>query len=182
VTGTGVRFAGVSISYGRGNRTAALQAISDVDLEIAGGEFVSLIGPSGCGKSTLLRSAADLLLPSAGTVTIDGKSPRETRLQRKLGFVFQDAALLEWRTIVDNVMLPLEIAGVPFAARSARARELIALVGIAGFERSFPRQLSGGMRQRASIARAMSTDPNVLLMDEPFGALDQITRDRSANG
>jgi NitT/TauT family transport system ATP-binding protein len=178
VTGTGVRFAGVSISYVRGNRTAALQAISDVDLEIAGGEFVSLIGPSGCGKSTLLRSAADLLLPSAGTVTIDGKSPRETRLQRKLGFVFQDAALLEWRTIVDNVMLPLEIAGVPFAARSARARELIALVGIAGFERSFPRQLSGGMRQRASIARAMSTDPNVLLMDEPFGALDQITRDR----
>ncbi len=161
MTDTGVRFADVSISYRGGKGAATVQAVSGVDLAIAPGEFVSLVGPSGCGKSTLLRTLADLLAPTS-----------------KLGFVFQESALLEWRTIEDNVMLPLEIAGVGYAERRERARALIALVGIAGFERSFPRQLSGGMRQRASIARAMSTDPEVLLMDEPFGALDQITRDR----
>jgi len=158
-----------------GKRVVALDGI---DVYARPGEFVSLVGPSGCGKSTLLRTVADLLAPTLGTVTVAGASPRETRLRRKLGFVFQDSALLEWRTIEENVMLPLELAGVPHARRRERARELIALVGIAGFEQSFPRQLSGGMRQRASIARAMSTDPAVLLMDEPFGALDQITRDR----
>jgi NitT/TauT family transport system ATP-binding protein len=176
VSESGVIFRGVSVSYGR--RNDVVQAVSDVDLTIADGEFVSIVGPSGCGKSTLLRTVADLLAPTTGTVTIAGKTPRAVRLERAVGFVFQDAALLEWRTIVDNVMLPLEIAGVPYADRHKRATDLIALVGIAGFERSYPRQLSGGMRQRASIARAMSTDPAVLLMDEPFGALDQITRDR----
>jgi len=176
LSASGVVFRGVSVSYGR--RDDIVHAVSDVDLAIADGEFVSIVGPSGCGKSTLLRTVADLLAPTAGTVTIAGKSPRTVRLERAVGFVFQDAALLEWRTIVDNVMLPLEIAGVPYAERRKRATDLIALVGIAGFERSYPRQLSGGMRQRASIARAMSTDPAVLLMDEPFGALDQITRDR----
>jgi NitT/TauT family transport system ATP-binding protein len=170
VTDTGIRLADVSISYRGESGTATVHAVSGVDLAVEPGEFVSLVGPSGCGKSTLLRALADLLAPTTGSVTIGGASPREMRLQRKLGFVFQDSALLEWRTI--------EIAGVPLAQRRERARELIALVGIAGFERSFPRQLSGGMRQRASIARAMSTDPEVLLMDEPFGALDQITRDR----
>ncbi len=178
MTDTGVRFADVSISYRGGKGAATVQAVSGVDLAIAPGEFVSLVGPSGCGKSTLLRTLADLLAPTSGSVTIGGASPREMRLARKLGFVFQESALLEWRTIEDNVMLPLEIAGVAYTERRERARALIALVGIAGFERSFPRQLSGGMRQRASIARAMSTDPEVLLMDEPFGALDQITRDR----
>jgi NitT/TauT family transport system ATP-binding protein len=182
---TGVAFRDVSVAYGRAPRgksrakdAAVVQAVADVDLTIAEGEFVALIGPSGCGKSTLLRTVADLLSPTTGTVRIDGKTPREVRLERKVGFVFQDAALLEWRTIVDNVMLPLELAGVPYADRLRRASALIEMVGIGGFEKSYPRQLSGGMRQRASIARAMSTDPKVLLMDEPFGALDQITRDR----
>ncbi len=173
----GVTFRGVSVAYG-GGRAAAVRAVSDVDLVIAAGEFVSLVGPSGCGKSTLLRTVADLLAPTSGSVSIAGRTPRDVRLEREVGFVFQDAALLEWRTIVENVMLPLEIAGVPYADRLRRATDLLALVGIAGFERSYPRQLSGGMRQRAAIARAMSTDPKVLLMDEPFGALDQITRDR----
>jgi NitT/TauT family transport system ATP-binding protein len=173
-----VSFAGVSVSYGGSGGNARVHAVSDLELTIAAGEFVSLVGPSGCGKSTLLRTAADLLEPTAGTVTLGGRTPREMRLRREVGFVFQDAALLEWRTIIDNVMLPLEIAGVARAERLRRASELIALVGIAGFEHAYPRQLSGGMRQRASIARAMSTRPTVLLMDEPFGALDQITRDR----
>jgi NitT/TauT family transport system ATP-binding protein len=174
----GVRFTGVSVAYAGRGRSAPVQAVSALDLDVAEGEFVSLVGPSGCGKSTLLRTAADLLEPTTGAVTIAGMTPREMRLRREVGFVFQDAALLEWRTIVENVMLPLEIAGVARPERLQRATDLIALVGIAGFEHAYPRQLSGGMRQRASIARAMSTRPKVLLMDEPFGALDQITRDR----
>ena len=173
----GVAFAGVGVTYDGADRSR-MQAVTDVDLEVADGEFVSLVGPSGCGKSTLLRTVADLLPPTTGTVSIAGASPRAARLKREVGFVFQDSALLEWRTILDNVTLPLELAGAPRAERVARARELIELVGIGGFERAYPRQLSGGMRQRASIARAMSTAPKVLLMDEPFGALDQITRDR----
>jgi NitT/TauT family transport system ATP-binding protein len=168
----------VSISYRSDDRPEPLLAISDVDLDVAAGEFVSLVGPSGCGKSTLLRVAGDLLAPTGGTVTVAGETPRAMRLQRKLGFVFQDAALMEWRTIEDNVMLPLELAGASHVQRRQRAHQLLALVGIAGFERAYPRQLSGGMRQRAALARALSTDPEVLLMDEPFGALDQITRDR----
>ena len=172
-----VVFCGVGVTY-RANGGATTQAVTGVDLAIGDGEFVSLIGPSGCGKSTLLRTAADLIAPSDGSVTIAGATPRAARLKREVGFVFQDSALLEWRTILENVMLPLEIAGVPRTTREERARELIELVGIGGFENAHPRQLSGGMRQRASIARAMSTNPHVLLMDEPFGALDQITRDR----
>jgi NitT/TauT family transport system ATP-binding protein len=172
-----VVFSGVGVTY-RANQGATTQAVTGVDLAIGAGEFVSLIGPSGCGKSTLLRTAADLIAPTDGSVTIAGASPRTARLKRKIGFVFQDSALLEWRTILENVMLPLEIAGVARATREERARGLIDLVGIGGFENAHPRQLSGGMRQRAAIARAMSTDPQVLLMDEPFGALDQITRDR----
>jgi len=157
---------------------SSVQALSDVDLTIAGGSFVSLIGPSGCGKSTLLRVLGDLLQPSAGTVRINGSSPREERLQRKIGFVFQEAALLEWRPILGNIALPLELYGTPRRTREGKARELIEMVGLAGFEQSYPRQLSGGMRQRAAIARALSTQPDILLLDEPFGALDQITRDR----
>jgi NitT/TauT family transport system ATP-binding protein len=173
-----VVFAGVGVTYRANGRGATTQAVTGVDLAIGDGEFVSLIGPSGCGKSTLLRAAADLIAPTDGSVTIAGGSPRAARLKRAIGFVFQDSALLEWRTILENVMLPLEIAGIARAAREERARGLIDLVGIGGFENAHPRQLSGGMRQRAAIARAMSTDPQVLLMDEPFGALDQITRDR----
>lgn len=155
-----------------------VHALDKINLEIAEGGFVSLIGPSGCGKSTLLRILGDLLSPTSGTVAIGGSSPRQARLDRQIGFVFQDAALLEWRRIIDNVALPLELRGVSRAEREKKADELIQLVGLDGFREKSPRQLSGGMRQRAAIARALSTNPRILLLDEPFGALDQITRDR----
>ncbi|MDQ0394363.1 ABC transporter ATP-binding protein [Labrys monachus] len=173
-----VDFQSVGVKFKATGGHGDVLALDDVSLTLAEGEFVSLVGPSGCGKSTLLRVAADLLAPSSGRATVAGQSPKAARLRRDIGFVFQDSALLEWRTILANVMLPLELQGVRHAEREKRALELIRLVGLAGFERAYPRQLSGGMRQRASIARAMSTAPKVLLMDEPFGALDQITRDR----
>lgn len=166
----------LSLTYGRADQQ--VQALSDVALTIPAGGFVSLIGPSGCGKSTLLRILGDLLEPGAGEVRINGKSPRAERLDRRIGFVFQEAALLDWRTILENVALPLELHGSPRKSREARAQELLDLVGLRGFEKARPRQLSGGMRQRAAIARALSTRPDLLLLDEPFGALDQITRDR----
>jgi NitT/TauT family transport system ATP-binding protein len=169
---------GVELVYPAEGRVPPVTALTDIDLEIGRGSFVSLIGPSGCGKSTFLRIVADLLAPTAGTIVIDGKPPEAARLARQIGFVFQDSALLEWRRILPNVALPLELRGTGKAEREARAAGLLELVGLKGFERSWPRQLSGGMRQRAAIARALSTEPQVLLMDEPFGALDQITRDR----
>ena len=171
-----VEISDLSLVYGRGERR--VQALEAIDLTIAQGSFVSLIGPSGCGKSTLLRVLGDLLEPTAGRVAISGRSPRAVRLQRKTGFVFQEPALLEWRNVLHNVALPLELRGVERAEREAKAQDLIRLVGLEGFETSHPRQLSGGMRQRAAIARALSTSPDILLLDEPFGALDQITRDR----
>jgi NitT/TauT family transport system ATP-binding protein len=154
-----------------------VQALSDVDLRVDEGEFVSLIGPSGCGKTTLLRVIADLEQPTAGTVTVNGLTPQQARLERRYGYVFQAPALYPWRTLERNVMLPLEIMGMPAAERQQRARRYLALVNLSGFERKFPWQLSGGMQQRASIARALSFDPAMLLMDEPFGALDEIVRD-----
>jgi len=173
-----VAFDGVGVVFGGTGGHGAVRALDRVSLSVREGEFLSIVGPSGCGKSTLLRTAADLLAPSEGSVSIGGETPRAIRLRREVGYVFQDSALMEWRTILDNVALPLEIAGTPRRARLARARELMRLVGLGDFEAAYPRQLSGGMRQRAAIARALSTDPRVLLMDEPFGALDQITRDR----
>lgn len=173
-----VEFRSVGMTFAGENGSATVKALEQIELTINDGEFVSLIGPSGCGKSTLLRLLADLARPTKGTVTIENQPPQSVRRQRRIGFVFQDPALLEWRRILDNVALPLEIAGVGKSARYARARELLSLVGLSGFEHAWPRQLSGGMRQRAAIARALSTNPRVLLMDEPFGALDQITRDR----
>ncbi len=173
-----VRISDVDVIYPGALGASAVHALDGIDLAVRDGEFVSLIGPSGCGKSTLLRVLSDLAKPTEGSVVVAGDDPRRARLKRKVGFVFQDAALLEWRRILTNVALPLEIEGVPRGKRLARAQELIDLVGLSGFERQYPNQLSGGMRQRAAIARAMSTKPEVLLMDEPFGALDQITRDR----
>jgi NitT/TauT family transport system ATP-binding protein len=152
-------------------------ALSDVDLTVGDGEFVSLIGPSGCGKTTLLRVIADLERPTGGTITVNGVAPEAARLRRDYGYVFQAPALYPWRTIEGNVTLPLEIMGLSRAERRERARAQLDLVNLSGFERKFPWQLSGGMQQRASIARALSFDPRLLLMDEPFGALDEIVRD-----
>jgi NitT/TauT family transport system ATP-binding protein len=154
-------------------------ALEDVSFSVEGGGFMSLLGPSGCGKSTLLRLVADLLTPTSGTIAVLGRTPREARLDRALGFVFQDAALLPWRTALENVALPLEVGGHPgLPAGAPTPRELLRLVGLEGWEASFPHELSGGMRQRVSIARALLGGPRILLMDEPFGALDEITRDR----
>ena len=152
-------------------------ALSGVDLDVHAGEFVSFIGPSGCGKTTFLRVVADLEQPSGGTVLVNGLTPEDARLARQYGYVFQAPALYPWRTIEKNVMLPLEIIGLPAAERAERARRQLELVELTGFERKFPWQLSGGMQQRASIARALSFDPALMLMDEPFGALDEIVRD-----
>jgi NitT/TauT family transport system ATP-binding protein len=155
-----------------------VEALSNIDLQIEAGDFVSFIGPSGCGKTTLLRVIADLELPSEGTVLVNGVTPEQARLKRHYGYIFQAPALYPWRTIERNVMLPLEVMGVAREERRARAAHYLRLVNLSGFERKFPWQLSGGMQQRASIARALSFDPALLLMDEPFGALDEIVRDR----
>ena len=157
-----------------GQRTVALE---DVSLEIARGGFVSLIGPSGCGKTTLLRAIADLERATSGSLVVNGATPERARLDRAYGYVFQAPALYPWRSVERNVMLPLEIMGLPVAERRARAERYLDLVGLREFRRRFPWQLSGGMQQRVSIARALSFEPQLLLMDEPFGALDEITRD-----
>ena len=173
-----LQFQNLQVIYSGAQGASAVHALEEINFAVSDGEFVSLIGPSGCGKSTLLRVVADLSKPTRGKVQVGGETPNAARLKRKVGFVFQDPALLEWRRVLQNVALPLEIKGVSRRERENSAQELIELVGLKGFERSYPRQLSGGMRQRAAIARAMSTNPEVMLMDEPFGALDQITRDR----
>lgn len=152
-------------------------ALQDANLQVEDGQFVSLIGPSGCGKTTLMRLVADLIEPTSGSILVAGKSPREARAAREYGYVFQAPALYDWRNVLSNVMLPLEIMGHPKAERRARAEEMLRLVGLEGFQRSYPWQLSGGMQQRVSIARALAFDPKLLLMDEPFGALDEITRE-----
>ncbi len=152
-------------------------ALDTVSLTLPAGGFHALIGPSGCGKSTLLRMIADILPPSEGVITIGGRPPGEARRRHEIGFVFQDASLLPWRTVEENVALPLEIAGGPIGERP-RPERLIRLVGLAGFEKARPAELSGGMQQRVSIARALALRPKVLLLDEPFGALDEITRQR----
>ncbi len=157
---------------------AGVVALDDVHLEVAAGEFVSLIGPSGCGKSTLLRIVADLDSPTAGELTVFGKSAQQARLDQDYGIAFQQAGLLPWRTVAANVGLPLEVHRVGKSARSARVAELLELVGLADFAKSYPDQLSGGMQQRVAIARALAESPRLLLMDEPFGALDEITRER----
>ena len=152
-------------------------ALSEVDLTVNAGDFVSFIGPSGCGKTTLLRVIADLERQTAGQISVNGVSPHEARRARAYGYVFQAPALYPWRTVERNVMLPLEIMGMTSAERHHRAARYLDLVNLKGFEKKFPWQLSGGMQQRVSIARALSFEPDLLLMDEPFGALDEITRD-----
>ena len=154
-----------------------VEALAGIDLAVGRGEFVSLIGPSGCGKTTLLRVIADLEKPTGGSISVNGLTPAEARQKRAYGYVFQAAALYPWRTIFRNVALPLEVMRLSRAERNKRVADNLALVNLAGFERKFPWQLSGGMQQRASIARALAVEPELLLMDEPFGALDEIARD-----
>jgi NitT/TauT family transport system ATP-binding protein len=164
------------VFYGRGEPVIALEK---VDMHVAAGRFAAIIGPSGCGKSTLLRLAADVIQPFAGTVALGSESPRAARHDHALGFVFQSPTLLPWRTVRQNVELPLDIVGRKSMRRSASSPlELLELVGLKGFENAFPHELSGGMQQRAAIARALVLRPDVLLLDEPFGALDEITRQR----
>lgn len=158
-------------------KDGVVKALSKVDLNIKAGEFVSFIGPSGCGKTTLMRVLADLEKPTSGSVLVNGMSPTEARKQRAYGYVFQAPALLPWRTVQDNVLLPLEIMGYSKDQRQQLAQEYLQLVNLSGFEAKYPWQLSGGMQQRVSIARALSVEPQLLFMDEPFGALDEITRD-----
>ncbi|MBO0843641.1 MAG: ABC transporter ATP-binding protein, partial [Nocardioides sp.] len=169
VTGVGRRF---------GTGAHEVIALEDVDLTVAPGEFVSLIGPSGCGKSTLLRLIADLDSPTSGTVSVFGKSAAQARREHDYGIAFQQAGLLSWRTVEANVALPLEVHGVAKSTRRQRVAELIELVGLTDFAQKYPDQLSGGMQQRVAIARALAESPRLLLMDEPFGALDEITRER----
>jgi NitT/TauT family transport system ATP-binding protein len=167
---------GVSLTFETND--GPVHALSNVDLTVKPGEFVSFIGPSGCGKTTLLRVIADLEQPTGGEIRVNGVTPAEARIARGYGYVFQAPALYPWRTIERNVTLPLEVFGVPRAERQERARKFLAHVNLAGFEKKYPWQLSGGMQQRVSIARALCFDPKLLLMDEPFGALDEIVRDK----
>jgi NitT/TauT family transport system ATP-binding protein len=155
-----------------------VHALKDVNLTINKGDFVSFIGPSGCGKTTFLRAVAALEHPTGGTLTVNGMSPDEARQKRAYGYVFQAAGLYPWRTIAGNIRLPLEIMGFDRAEQEARVARVLELVELSGFGKKFPWQLSGGMQQRASIARALAFDADILLMDEPFGALDEIVRDR----
>ena len=155
-----------------------VQALRNVSLDVEKGDFVSFIGPSGCGKTTLLRAIAALEIPTKGNLTVNGKSPDSARIDREYGYVFQAAGLYPWRTVEGNIKLPLEIMGYSKTEKKLRIQKVIELVELKGFEKKFPWQLSGGMQQRASIARALAFDANILLMDEPFGALDEIVRDR----
>jgi len=161
-------------TFGKGGVTA----LQDIDLEVGRGEFISLIGPSGCGKSTFLRVIGDLVEPTGGEILVNGKSAQRARLDRDYGIVFQAAVLYDWRTVARNIALPLELLGWDRSRRADRVREMVELVDLEGFEKNYPWQLSGGMQQRVSIARALSFSPALLLMDEPFGALDEMTRER----
>ncbi|HEY4202039.1 MAG TPA: ABC transporter ATP-binding protein [Devosiaceae bacterium] len=166
-----------SLSLTFSTNDGPVNALSDVTLDIGKGEFVSFIGPSGCGKTTFLRTIADLEQPTSGTLSINGMTPRRARESRAYGYVFQAPALFPWRTIEANVALPLEVMSYSAAERAQRIRRTLDLVNLTGFEHKYPWQLSGGMQQRASIARALAFDADLLLMDEPFGALDEIVRD-----
>jgi NitT/TauT family transport system ATP-binding protein len=171
-----VEVSGVGKTFGEAG--SGVIALDGIELTIRSGEFVSLIGPSGCGKSTLLRLIGDLTAPSRGTILVNGKPARRARLDRDYGMVFQAPVLMDWRTVAKNIELPLEIMGYAAADRAKRSADLLKLVELEGFESRHPWQLSGGMQQRVAIARALAFDPKLLLMDEPFGALDEMTRER----
>lgn len=168
-----IRLKNIGMEYQNG-----VTALTNVSIDIKKGEFVSLLGPSGCGKTTLLRIIADLLQPTSGEVTVGGEAPSEARLKRKYGIVFQSPVLYDWRTVKKNVILPMEILKVPKADREERAIQMLELVGLKDFANCYPKQLSGGMQQRVGIARALAIQPEILLMDEPFSALDEFTREK----
>jgi NitT/TauT family transport system ATP-binding protein len=170
-----IEISGVSLRFDTAD--GPVEALSNVSLRVARGEFVSFIGPSGCGKTTLLRTVADLETPTSGAIRVNGMSPGEARARRAYGYVFQAPALYPWRSVARNIALPLEIMGFDRGERETRVAKGLELVNLSGFGNKYPWQLSGGMQQRASIARALSFDPDLLLMDEPFGALDEIVRD-----
>jgi NitT/TauT family transport system ATP-binding protein len=177
VNAPAIQLRGVSVRFMSERR--AVTALQDINFTLQPGSFLTLLGPSGCGKSTLLRVVADILPPSSGTVSVFGAPPTEARRKRQIGFVFQDSTLLPWRSALENVRLPLQVGGGAGRVQGGRTpEELLALVGLKGWEHSLPHELSGGMRQRVAIARALLGDPRILLMDEPFGALDEISRDR----
>ncbi|MGQ0601200.1 MAG: ABC transporter ATP-binding protein [Anaerolineales bacterium] len=170
-----IQSVGKVFNQGQENRVVALE---NINLEVQRGEFVSLLGPSGCGKSTLLRLIGDLTSPTSGAVLVNGKPATQARADRDYGIVFQQATLYDWRSVSKNVQLPLEVMNYPREKREPRAQEMLQLVQLEGFDRHFPWQLSGGMQQRVAIARALAFAPSILLMDEPFGALDEMTRER----
>ena len=174
---TAVRLQGAGKVFNPG-APGQVEALRDIELTIEDGEFVSLIGPSGCGKSTLLRLVGDLTGPTSGSIEVNGKTPKQARRDRDYAMVFQRATLLEWRSVAKNVQLPLEIIGVPKTERERKAAEYLELVQLGDFAGHYPWQLSGGMQQRVAIARGLVFDPSLLLMDEPFGALDEMTRER----
>ena len=171
-----IRCDDVSVTFFKGRQSVS--AIEGLNLEVARGEFLALLGPSGCGKSTLLRVVSGLVQPSAGSVEVLGTTAAQARRRRDIGFVFQDAALLPWRTALENVALPLEVSHEAPKQQLQRAEEMLDFMGLGARRHAYPHELSGGMRQRVSIARALVSDPKILLMDEPFAALDEITRDR----
>lgn len=177
MTDTEIMLKDIGMVY-RTNDGRDVTALTGVTLDISKGEFVSLVGPSGCGKTTLLRIIADLLTPSSGEIKVGGETPRDARLKRKYGIVFQSGVLYEWRTVKKNIMMPLEIMHVPKNEQSERAEKMLELVGLSEFANHYPHQLSGGMQQRVGIARALAIQPEILLMDEPFSALDEFTREK----
>lgn len=173
-----IKIEDLSMIYQDKNGGQPVTALQNVNLEIKEGEFISLLGPSGCGKTTLLRIIADLLQPSIGKVTVRGQSPREVRLQKKYGIVFQNPVLYDWRTVRRNVCMPMELLGMKKPDRTSRVTEMLDLVGLSEFGKHYPYELSGGMQQRVGIARALAINPEILLMDEPFSALDEFTREK----
>ena len=173
-----IKIEDLSMIYQDKNGGEPVTALKNVNLEIKEGEFISLLGPSGCGKTTLLRIIADLLQPSSGKVIVRGQSPRDIRLQKKYGIVFQNPVLYDWRTVRRNVCMPMELLGMPRSKRTERVTEMLDLVGLTNFGKHYPYELSGGMQQRVGIARALAINPEILLMDEPFSALDEFTREK----
>jgi NitT/TauT family transport system ATP-binding protein len=169
-----IELKGVALRYRTGR--GSIEALADIDLRIAEGEFVAFLGPTGCGKSSLLRLVSDLIAPTSGTVEVRGQPASKARQANEFGFVFQEPALLSWRTALGNVHLPLEIVDYPAAKRLARCEELLESVGLLRFKDNYPHELSGGMKQRVAIVRALAWNPSILLMDEPFSALDELTK------